>query len=586
MKIGIVQLNYTIADVSVNVEKTLEAIKKLDADGAELIVCTEMLTTGYPPKDLLHREDLIERNLAAKTAIVGFTGTIKAAVAFGYVAKNPVAGGKHLFNAACIAQGGKIVKEREKVLLPTYDVFAEDRYFEPGKINPMRGQFEPVEINGVKVGLLICEEIWNKKIDLYPVDPVAETVKAGAEYIVVVNASPYRIGVKEERHNLVIEHVKTHRVGLVYVNQTGYNDSVGFDGNSFAVNPKGEIIFHAPMFQEHLEVFDTKALPIPAIAWDAEWQDEVNCALTLGINDYFDKNGITGPAIVCNSGGIDSALVLYYAVRARGAANVISIAMPSEFSSDHSLTDAAKLAKTLQVQQHIEIPIAVVHEAMRQATDQCWDRLFGDDKNYEIYGQRFAKTRESGTTDENLQARIRGAIGMALANRFNGLVLSTSNKSEAALGYTTLYGDMCGGLAVIIDLLKTEIYDLANWINETYASEIIPKNTIIKKPSAELRPGQFDQQSLPPYSLVDAVLRQLVNSHDTPAAIYKALITEQKSVEYFAQEGRELSADIDKIIKLTIAAEHKRVQSPVGLKVSKKLFKSGWDMPIAHKLRL
>jgi hypothetical protein len=270
--------------------------------------------------------------LAAKTAIVNFTGTIKAAVAFGYVARNTSPGGKHLFNAACIAQDGKIIKEREKVLLPTYDVFAEDRYFEPGKIGPMRGQFEPVEINGVKVGLLICEEIWNKKIDLYPVDPVAETVKAGAEYIVVVNASPYRIGVKEERHNLVIEHVKTHRVGLVYVNQTGYNDSVGFDGNSFAVNPKGEIIFHAPMFQEHLEVFDTKALPIPAIAWDAEWQDEVNCALTLGINDYFDKNGITGPAIVCNSGGIDSALVLYYAVRARGAANVISIAMPSEFN--------------------------------------------------------------------------------------------------------------------------------------------------------------------------------------------------------------------------------------------------------------
>lgn len=580
MKIATVQLDYIIADVLPNAEKAIQAIRSVQHSNPDIVVLTEMLTTGYPPKDLLYRKDLIDLNLQARDKIVALTSEIKSAVVFGYVENNPVKGGKPYLNSGCIAKDGKIIKLRRKTLLPTYDVFAEDRYFEP-LISP--GEFDPVEIAGRKVALLICEETWNADKSLYSHDPVEESVKAGADYLVVINASPYRRGVVDQRHALMSNHCITHRVEAVYVNQVGFNDNVGFDGDSFAMNTSGQIVFHAPMWREDISIFDTDSTEVPEIAWEREWQEEVICGLTVGIRDYFDKNGIKGPAIVCNSGGIDSALVLYLAIRAMGFGRVISIAMPSEFSSEHSLTDAKKLADGMGV-QHLVIPIKSIHHQMRKRIDiGNTDLRVG---TWDIFGVENKPTEDSGVTDENIQARIRGMIGMAYANRFSGLVLSTGNKSEMATGYCTMYGDMCGGLAVISDLFKTDIYKLCPWINETYKEEIIPKNTINKAPSAELRPGQFDQQSLPPYELVDDVLRRYVEQHISPRDIKEELITDQAIMEYLSKTGRMLEKDIEKVILLTINSEYKRQQAPTGLKMSNKLFKCGWDMPIAHRLRL
>lgn len=583
MKIGTVQLNYTIADVEKNTAKAMAAIRHCEDQGANLVVLTELLPTGYPPKDLLYREDLIDENLKARDALVAMTAGLKAAIAFGYVEHNDQPGGKGLFNTACIAENGKIVKVRRKVLLPTYDVFAEDRYFEPGE----NEDFSPVEIAGMRVGLVICEETWNgekasKK--LYKPDPVTETAKAGAQHIVVVNASPYRRGVVETRHKLIRDHCRRHKIGMTYVNQVGYNDSVGFDGDSFAMNADGDIIFHAPMFREDVSVHYTTQSAIPDMAWEREWQEEVLTALPTGINDFFDKNRIGGPAIVCNSGGIDSAKVLYLGTKARGRQNIISIALPSEFSTDHSLSDAEQLARTLEV-KHITIPIRHIHEMFRAGLDLGFEQLYRDIPKDLLFGLPHVLTRDAGVTDENLQARVRGTIAMGYANRFSGLVLSTSNKSESAVGYTTLYGDMCGGLAVIGDVLKTDVYNMSNWLNETYRSEIIPWHTIKKLPSAELRPGQHDQQSLPPYELLDSVLR-LVENYNSPRQIKRALINAEAEVDYLRKHDRSMQQDIEKVLRLLMGAEHKRQQGPTTLKISNKLFKDGWDMPIAHALRM
>lgn len=581
MKIGIIQMNPIVGDISGNISKIMQAAKSMTE--ADLIVAPELSIIGYPPRDLLNRSDFVEANVKAATALVEFTKSIPSALAFGFAIPR-VMDGKSNYNAVLVAKNGEILTQRAKTLLPTYDVFEEAIYFEPGdSTSPLN--FEVVEIAGTKVGFVICEEAWNDRDfwakRLYNHDPVETMCKNGAEYIVSLNASPYRQGVLETRHKMVAEHCRSNNVGFAYINMVGYNDDVGFDGNSFLMNRNGDIVFHAIGFDEHFEIANTEAAPLPShIIGEESWEEEVVKALILGIRDYFGKLNIQGPAIIGLSGGIDSALVAYLASQALPAirpksSRVIGIGMPSEFSSEGSVYDANTIARTLGIRFAVE-PIRTQHDAMRVAVDDINEQLYSPLGTY-------AECKESGVTDENLQARIRGAYLMAIANFHNGIVLSTGNKSEMAVGYCTLYGDMCGGLAVISDVCKTDVYSICRWINKNHRQEIIPWATINKKPSAELRADQHDQQSLPPYELLDATMKLYVEDYRSPEQIIQELVTEEKAIAYLRDHNRMMDADIIKVCKLIRNNQFKRVQSPTGLKVTSKLFKMGYRMPIVHR---
>jgi NAD+ synthase (glutamine-hydrolysing) len=589
MKIALAQINTIVGDVDYNLAKAEEYIKVAHQAGADVVLLPELVTTGYPPRDLLYRKDLISRNIRAKDFLVELTRTIPVVIAFGYVERTETDGMKPLYNAACIAQNGKVLQTRFKTLLPTYDVFEEYRYFEPG---PHR--FEPVDVKGVKVGLIICEEAWNDKNfwqkHLYSFDPVSEMAKAGAEYIFCLNSSPYRKGVADVRRKMIAQHCKSNHVGFAYVNQVGFNDEVGFDGNSFTMNSNGDVVSRCTPFIEVLDIVDTEsAKPLPTSLLDIPWQEEVLGALRLGVKDYFGKLGFTGPAIVGLSGGIDSAIVAFIAREALGTNRILGVGMPSEFSSPGSISDAEKIAKKLGIRFVVE-PIAKQHDGMRVAIDNINESLYREHASnpYKratpLFNREFVKCQDAGVTDENLQARIRGIYLMGLANYYNGLVLSTSNKSESAVGYTTLYGDMCGGLAVISDLPKTMIFELCSYINLVSREEIIPWNTINKPPSAELRADQKDSDSLPPYETLDAILYRFVDEAKCPREIIDEMATVTAEVKYLSETNRNLKEDIIWVCNAVSRNEYKRKQSPTGLKVSAKLFKYGWQMPIVHRL--
>lgn len=588
MKIALAQINTVVGDVSGNVEKAVLTLKKF-GDQADLIVLPELLTVGYPTRDLLYRKDLISSNIDAADILIRATKETRAAVVFGCAQPNIVDGGKPLFNAAFAAAGGQKVNERHKSLLPTYDVFEEDIYFEPGT----KDDFKVFSINGTNVGVIICEEAWNQSEfwpkHLYPFDPVAEIVKAGAQQIVVINSSPYRRGIPQLRRQMIAAHAKRHGVGIAYVNQVGYNDDVGFDGNSFAVNGGGEMIAHVQSFTEDAILFDTFDRPIPEITYEIDWQHEIIQALILGIRDYFGKQGINGPALIGLSGGIDSALVAFLATQALGKERVVGIGMPSQFSSRGSVSDAEQIAKKLGIHFAVQ-PIVVAHSDMRRAVDCMNHYLTGGKPDGsgppapELFGRKIVMCEDSGVTDENLQARIRGTYLMALANYYNGLVLSTGNKSEMAVGYCTLYGDMCGGLAVISDVYKTWVFDICRYINEMHRAEIIPWNTINKPPSAELRKDQKDSDSLPPYELLDEVVVRYVEQGKHPQEIIDDLVTEDRAMAYLGTHNRTIQDDIVRVCRMICRAQFKRIQSPTGLKVTARLFKMGYRLPIVHKL--
>jgi NAD+ synthase (glutamine-hydrolysing) len=603
MKIGIVQLNTIIGDVDGNVRRGIEAIKSLAENGASVAVLTELFTTGYPPRDLLYRKDLISANGVGIEKLVEASKTYNITVVAGFVEPNTKNGQKQFFNAAIAAQDGKIISIRHKTLLPTYDVFAEDRYFEPGKEFGERKQPSPhspvagvFEVNGTRIGLVICEEAWNDAKfwtqRVYDLDPVSEVVSMGAQYVVSINASPYRMGVVKTRREMIAAHARKHGVGFCYVNQVGFNDDVGFDGNSFATNALGEIIYHSPSWVEDITVFDTEALPIPEASYYVDWQHEVLNALVTGVRDYWQKLGIKGPAIIGLSGGIDSAIVAYVAVAALGRNNVIGVGMPSEFSSDGSVGDAEKIARKLGVHFAVE-PIKTPHNDIRHEVDGINEQLFKvpeTDPRFPtpivpmLFGKLQHRIEDSGVTDENLQARIRGIYLMAIANYFNGVVLSTGNKSEMAVGYCTIYGDMCGGLSVISDLYKTKVFDLCRWINTTHREEIIPWDTINKPPSAELRKDQKDQDSLPPYETLDAILNCYVERQMAPDDIVAELVTFEKTMYYRKQFNRGLEDDVYWVCQTVDRNEFKRKQAATGLKLTEKMFKFGWEHPIVHKL--
>ncbi len=544
MKLALLQLDATVGDFPANTRALIDAYHHACAQGAELVVAPELFLCGYPPRDLIQRPDFVARNLIALNDVAVATGAVPLCV--GYVDHNSKRPGKPLLNAAAFLHEGRIAHRVAKTLLPTYDVFDEDRYFEPGD------SVAPLEFKGHKIALTICEDIWNDE-DFWPErryrrDPVKELIAAGANLVVNLSASPWHRGKEKTRLEMLRKVARDERVPVVQANAVGGNDELIFDGHSVAIDAHGDVIALAPGFREEILMVDLDA-PAPPVL--AEWpQDEelLFDALCLGVRDYVRKCGFKSVALGL-SGGIDSALVAVIAAHALGPDHVLGVAMPSQYSSQHSLDDAAALASHLGIRYEV-IPVEPAVAAV----------------NAQLAGI-FAGTTP-GVTEENIQSRLRGVIMMAISNKFNPLILTTGNKSEMAVGYCTLYGDMCGALAVIADVLKTEVYALARWINRE--REIIPASSLIKPPSAELRPNQTDQDSLPPYEVLDAIL--------------KLYVVDEVSAEELVKRGFNAEIVRDVINKITFS-EYKRRQAAPGLKVSPRAFGMGRRIPVAQRYK-
>lgn len=544
MKLGLLQLNSTIGDFAANVRKLTEAYAKVCQRGAEFVVAPELFLCGYPPRDLLLRSDFIEQNLAALDQAARAVGAVPLCV--GFVDKNPHRPGKPLRNAAAILQHGKIVQRFYKSLLPTYDVFDEARYFEPASA------VAPFSFQGRKLGVTICEDIWNDEDfwpeRLYRRDPIKELIALGADLILNLSASPWHAGKEKTRLAMLQKVAADEKIPLVQVNLVGANDELIFDGHSVALDAAGRPVALGQAFTEDCLVVDVTQ-PAPAV--DPNWpvpEQQLFSALSLGIRDYVRKCGFK--TAVCGlSGGIDSALTAVLAVDALGRENVMGVAMPSQFSSAGSLRDAEALARNLGIRLEV-LPIEPVVRSVEQ----------------QLAGVFAGRPRNEA--EENIQSRLRGVTLMALSNKLGALVLTTGNKSELSVGYCTLYGDMCGALAVIADVMKTEIYRIARWVNRE--KMIIPEDSLTKPPSAELRPNQKDQDSLPEYELLDAIL--------------SAYVVQDLSRDEIIARGFDAAVVNDVINKVTFS-EYKRRQAAPGLKVSPRAFGIGRRIPIAQRFR-
>ena len=543
MKIALAQINPTVGDLTGNEARILAAYRRGVEAGVEIVVFPELAITGYPPRDLLHKSRFIPDNLAVLERLAVATG--ETGLLVGYVGRNDRQPGREATNSVALLQNGKILATRAKTLLPTYDVFDEDRYFEPAQENA------PVDFNGHKIGLTICEDVWNDEAfwdeRRYLRNPARELVEAGAEILFNVSASPWHLGKDRLRVEMLSSLVAQIRRPFVYCNAIGGNDELLFDGASLAFDAAGRLIMQGAMFREDFLILDTDtAAPITPTSLADE--EALYRALVLGVRDYFQKCGFQS-AVLGLSGGIDSALTAVIAVEALGAENVRGVSLPSQYSSQGSLDDARILAENLGIRYDI-VPIQPVFEPVKgQLTD-----IFAG--------------RSEDTTEENIQARLRGVILMAMSNKFGSLLLTTGNKSELAVGYCTLYGDMCGGLAVISDVPKTMVYRLSEWINRD--RKIIPRASITKPPSAELRPDQTDQDSLPPYDVLDAILEAYVVSGKSRAEIVAAGFDQPT---------------VDRVARLIDLNEYKRRQAAPGLKITSKAFGVGRRMPIAQRYR-
>ena len=543
MRIALAQLNTTVGDIAGNERLVLEAYRRGVEAQAKLVLTPELSLTGYPPRDLLLRESFIQANQAALERLAGVVGEVGLIV--GFVGENPQRPGRPLTNAAALLHRGRVVAIRTKTLLPTYDVFDEDRYFEPASENSV------IHWEGRRLGLTICEDIWNDAEfgvqRRYRPDPAAALVASGAEILINLSASPWQLGKEQRRCALLRSLARRHQVPVVYCNLVGGNDELVFDGRSLAFNAAGGCLGEAAHFASDFLVVDTEAAgdrPLAPVADEALLHD----ALVLGMRDYVGKCGFRS-VVLGLSGGIDSALVAALAVDALGAENVRGLALPTEFSSAGSIDDALSLAANLGIRFDV-VPIQGAFEALKRQMEPLFEG------------------RPEDTTEENLQARLRGVTLMAMSNKFGSLLLTTGNKSELAVGYCTLYGDMCGGLAVISDLPKTWVYRVSRWINRD--REIIPPSSITKAPSAELRPNQTDQDSLPPYDVLDAILEAYV-VEDRPAA------------EIIAAGFSE--ADVRRVVRLIDLSEYKRRQAAPGLKVTSRAFGVGRRQPVAQRWR-
>lgn len=542
MRILVAQINPTVGDLAGNAEKIIAAIKRGKSEDADLVLFPEMALSGYPPDDLLLMPSFITDVEQALRTITPHTFGITAVV--GLPRHNPGIKEKAIFNSAAVIRDGGIVKFHDKILLPTYDVFDERRFFEPGS------QVTTFTHNGQKIGVTICEDIWQHSDTLrftsYYRDPVQELAEHQPDLVLNLSSSPYSFEKPYRRLKICGKAAETLQCPLVLCNQVGGDDSLIFDGYSFYVDVTGELLAHAKGFEEDWMVVDTEQHTQPVPFHDDSIGDLYR-ALVLGLKDYMHKQGFR-QACLGLSGGIDSAVTACLAVEALGAENVLGVSMPSRYSSEHSQTDAAALAKNLGI-RYITIPIESAFTALN-------DLL-----------QPHFEGRPPDVTEENLQSRIRGMILMSLSNKLGHIVLSTGNKSESAMGYTTLYGDMAGGLAVISDVTKMQIYALARYINRN--EEIIPENTIEKPPSAELRPNQLDSDSLPEYSILDAVLQDYVELH--------------LDAEQIARKQKLDVSFIKELIRKIHLNEFKRRQAPPTLRVSEKSLTRGRSFPIVQK---
>ena len=538
MKIGFAQINPIVGDITGNTALIQEAYQQLIADGADIVLTPELAITGYPPLDLLFESQFVTRNLEALDALAKSTGPIPLVVGFVDV---HVGIGKPFRNAAAFLHSGTIQARRFKTLLPNYDVFDEDRYFEPADDNSV------IEWNGLKIGITLCEDIWTEPFlprALYPASPLDALCSQGAELILNLSASPFTLGKPQRRIQMLSDAAKSKRVAIAYCNCAGANDQLVFDGNSMLFNAEGELLAQVPSFATHSIVADLRG---PAYAYVPMHESEALFhALVLGVRDYMRKCGFRS-AVLGLSGGIDSAIVACIAAEALGAANVLGVTMPTQYSSAGSISDSEQLARALGI-KFLNISIQ---------------------KSFETFQDQFKVIFEGlapNEAEENMQPRLRGMTLMALSNKLGHLVLSTGNKSELAVGYCTLYGDMCGGLAVVSDVPKTQIYALARWINST--REVIPWATIEKPPSAELKPDQKDQDTLPPYDILDPILQLYVE--------------EQCSTEEIIAKGYE-EKTVRWVIKRVNLNEYKRAQAAPGLKVTSRAFGLGRRMPIAQR---
>lgn len=542
MKIAVAQLNLHVGNFNANTEKIIQEIEKAKAQKVEVLLFPELAICGYPPRDFLEFNDFIESCIDGIQEIAQFTQDI--CVIVGGPSRNHTGHGKALFNSAYVLAEQKIQTIIHKTLLPTYDVFDEYRYFEPNRT------FEVFEWKGVKLGVAICEDLWNIGDNpLYTQSPSLELKKLGAEVILNIAASPFSYQQDQNRKEVLSTNAKATGLPIVYCNHIGAQTELIFDGGSFVVNGNGEVVKQAGFFKEDLLVsfldLEKKTFETGVIYQENKIQ-LIHEGLVLGIKDYFKKLGFK-KAIVGLSGGIDSAVTFALAAEALGAENVYGILMPSQYSSDHSVEDAKQLAINIGAPyETIEI------EPLYNSFEQSLKPIFKD--------------LPFGLAEENLQARIRGVLVMANSNKFGHIVLNTSNKSEAAVGYGTLYGDMCGGLAVLGDVYKTEVFELARHIN--LEKEIIPVNSIVKPPSAELRPDQKDSDSLPDYDVLDAILFQYIENRKGPKELVALGFDEQL---------------ITRVLKMVNINEYKRFQTPPMLRVSPKAFGMGRRMPIVAK---
>jgi NAD+ synthase/NAD+ synthase (glutamine-hydrolysing) len=543
MNIALAQINTTVGDFAGNIDRIVKYARRAQERGADLVVFPELALCGYPPRDLVERPGFILKSETELVRLAGLLPPVPALV--GYVRRSHAVQGKAVADAAALIKDGKVVLDYTKILLPFYDVFDESRYFEPGQSIGLH------EFNGFKLGITICEDVWNDKHfwkkQLYRRDPVDECVRAGANLLLNIASSPYSTEKIQLRHDMLKAIADTRHIPVVYVNHVGGNDQLVFDGSSMAFNARGEICARARSFEEDLVIFDTSDGQLEIHAAPASETEAVYQALKLGVHDYVVKCGFQ-KVIVGLSGGIDSSLVATLAADALGPQNVTGVGMPGPYSSPGSIRDAEALARNLRIDFRI-IPITPIFESYLTALDPAFE----------------GKPRD--VTEENIQARVRGNILMALSNKFGSLVLSTGNKSELAAGYCTLYGDMAGGLAAIADVPKIMVYDLARYVNR--AGERIPQNCLEKPPSAELRPNQTDRDSLPPYEVLDAILKDYIEG-----ALSSQEIAEKHHFDI---------ALVREAIRKVDGAEYKRQQAPPTLKVTAKAFGMGRRYPIAQK---
>jgi NAD+ synthase (glutamine-hydrolysing) len=546
MKIALLQIDPTVGDLAGNAQLILDALHVARAGGADLAVTPELALVGYLPRDLLLNTDFVGRSWDALANLARDAAELPP-VLVGLPEPNPSDQGRPLFNTAALVRGGRLEHRFRKALLPTYDVFDEDRYFEP-----FHGP-QVLDLGGRRLGISICEDIWNDrdfwKRRRYHHDPIEELIGVGAEAVVNLSASPFTAGKHARREEMLSSLALKHRVPVVYVNQFGGNDDLVFDGRSCGFNANGVPIARGRSFDADVVICDLESASPIAPATDLDAESEIWRALVLGTRDYVRKCGFTR-AVLGLSGGIDSALTAAIAAEALGPDHVLGVLMPSPFSSRGSINDAHQLAKNLGMET-MTLPI---EPPMRAFTTTLGHAIEG---------------AAAGVAEENIQARIRGNLLMALSNTRGALLLTTGNKSELSVGYCTLYGDMSGGLAIIADVPKTMVYRVARWRNQTAGRDLIPESSLTKAPSAELRPNQTDQDSLPPYDLLDDILQRHIERHQPAEDIIAA--------------GFD-SETVHRVLRLVRLAEFKRKQAAPGLKVTDRAFGTGWRMPIAAKL--